>query len=177
VALIATPGAANANAYITAIEFAAYLTDRPQVPAVVTSASTAAREAAIIMGTRMIDAKQCFTGAAATATQSLQWPRTGMLSATGYTLADSVIPLQIKDATAEMAIALLVSDIIADNDVAVQGITSIQAGPVSLGFKNDIDVRGLPAIVTSFFASSWLCNPATGPNSSTSFLFEVFNGE
>lgn len=176
-ALIATAGAADANAYLTAAEFATYLTERPQVPASVTAASTASREAALIMATRMMDAYQCFTGAAATSTQALLWPRTGMLTKTGFALDSSVIPQQLKDATAELAIAMLVSDILADSDVAVQGITSISAGPVSLSFKQDIEARGLPTIVTSLLPSSWKCENESDENDSDRFMFEVYSGE
>lgn len=176
-ALIATVGAADANSYVTAAEFATYLTTRPFVPASVTAASTTSRESALIMATRMMDAKQCFTGAAASSTQSLQWPRTSMLSATGYALASDVLPPQLKDAICEIAIAMLVSDILADNDVAVQGITSISAGPVSLSFKDTIEARGLPATALALLPSSWKCEDKVDENSSSSFLFEVYHGQ
>lgn len=176
-ALIATVGAADANSYVTAVEFATYLLSRPFVPTSVTAASIASREAALIMATRMMDAKQCFTGAAASATQSLQWPRSGMLSATGFALGSDVLPVQLKDSICEVAIAMLVSDILADNDVSVQGITSISAGPVSLSFKDTIEARGLPATALALLPSSWKCENTVDENDATSFLFEVYNGE
>lgn len=176
-ALIATPGAADANAYVTAAEFAAYLTERPQTPAAVTAASTAQREAALIMATRMIDAYQCWTGVAASATQALQWPRSGMLTHTGFAMSDSIIPVQLKNAVCELAISTLVSDVFADSDVAAQGITSIKAGPVSLTFKDEIAARGLPSFVTTLLPSSWKCESVVDENDADSFLFEVMNGE
>lgn len=176
-ALDATVGGASSNSYVTLAEFVTYLTTRPQTPAAVTAATDAEREAALIMATRMIDAYQCWTGASASATQALLWPRTGMLTNTGFAMASNVLPQQLKDAVCELAIAMLVADIFAESDVSVQGITSIKAGPVALTFKDEIAARGLPSFVTSLLPSSWKCENEVDENDADSFLFEVFNGE
>lgn len=175
-ALIATPGAADANSYVTLAEYNAYLLARLHVPAAASGATDAQKEAALIMATRTLDAMQCFTGAAATSTQALKWPRTGMVNKNGFPIADNVIPQELKDATSELAMQLAVSDITLDNDAAIQGLTKVKAGPVELGFKDSIDVRGLPSAVTNLLPSSWKCEDAGGPNDGTSFLFEVYNG-
>lgn len=172
-AVIATPGAADANSYITLVEFAAYLTTRLHVPAAVTGATDPTREAAVIMATRYIDG-MCFLGAATTDTQALQWPRTGMESKSGGEVDDSIIPQEIKNATAELAMLLIVTDLFAPYDVSVQGITKIKAGPVELGFKSDIPFKGIPDSVLSLIPYGWRCESAADAEiEGGAFMFEA----
>lgn len=123
----------------------------------------------LIQATRWIRAKQCFTGSPSTTTQSLPWPRTGMLDANGNAIPDDVIPEDLKLATVTLAVQLAKEDVTAGNEVAAQGITKIKAGPVELNFKDEIAVTALPPSVSSLFPASWLC-PVTVP---APFMFAI----
>lgn len=178
--IVSTPGAANANSYVSLAEFDAYLADRLPVPTAVIALSQAQRESAIIQGTRALDqiltnggrrlevikssngmtkfyiTRPYWTGSPATTTQSLAWPRTGMLDRNGNAIASDVIPMDLKIATMEMAIIAASTDLYADNAIVVQGITELTAGPVSLSFKDYIQTRSLPSSVTLALVPSWL---------------------
>jgi hypothetical protein len=78
-----------------------------------------------------------------------------MYDANGNAIASTVIPDDLKDATAELAGALGTSDTTLDNDVIVQGITSIKAGSVSLSFKDMIETHVIPDMVWSLMPASW----------------------
>lgn len=179
VTIVATPGAANANSYATLQEFKDYLALRLQTPDTVTDADDDTLSKGLIAGTRAIDqlltrAKRLevikssnnmvkfytirpyWTGSPTTSTQALAWPRTGMLDRNGNPIADNVIPDDLKEATFEMAIVSITSDINAENSVIVQGITDIKAGPVSLSFKDYIQSRTLPQSVVLALVPSWM---------------------
>lgn len=136
-ALVATPGAANANSYATVAELDTYAATRPGAPAWFATAATADKEAALIMATRMLDGRLNWTGAPTTpATQALGWPRTGMLNRNSYAIDSAVLPLGLVEATCEQALQMGgTGNGLADNDPINQGITSVKAGSVAVTFK------------------------------------------
>lgn len=164
-----TVAGANANSYATLAEANTYFDERLPLPTPwVTSGGTSER--ALLMATRILDAlaqprvrlvdgyyvtSRQWTGDPATATQRLAWPRIGMFDANGNEIASDVIPRQLKEAQAELAGQLIISDTTLDNSVSVAGITSVRAGSVSLSFKDMIERHVLPDIVWELMPASW----------------------
>ncbi|MCI0747037.1 MAG: hypothetical protein L0Y58_16660, partial [Verrucomicrobia subdivision 3 bacterium] len=91
-----------------------------------TGASTANKEKALVLATRLIDASYQFNGAKTKTTQALQWPRRGAvdpdrvpvtvawvsgmtIESSGY-FESSEMPKALVDATCEMARELLIAD-------------------------------------------------------------------
>lgn len=68
----------------------------------------------------------------------------------------TVIPQRLKDATAELAGQLLIEDRTLDNDVIIQGINSLRAGSVSLGFNKDLIQQVIPQAVYDMLCYGWL---------------------
>lgn len=132
----------------------------------------------MIMAARLLDAMpQAWTGAASTSTQALGWPRTGMESRNGYTLASGVIPNDLKYAQFEYALKLIAGDLTAGNDVIAQGIKSIKAGPVSLAFKEtlaraDALAQMIPDVVVALLVPSWLIDPRDEDAPYTGLVFD-----
>jgi hypothetical protein len=175
--LIATPGAANANSYLTLAEAMAYFETRS---AVAGWEDADDQSVLLMMATRVMDAMlrphtvynrdteeyitgRAWTGSPATTTQKLAWPRTGMYDANGNAIPDTDIPSDLKDAVAELAGALGTSDTTVDNDVIVQGITSIKAGSVSLSFKDMIEKHVMPDMVWNLLVPSWYSEQVVTP--------------
>jgi hypothetical protein len=104
-----------------------------------------------------------WTGAPATTTQKLPWPRTGMFDANGNAIPSNVIPQELKDAQSEFAGQLGTSDRTLDNDVIVQGITSVKAGSVAVSFKNDIEMYVIPDAVWNLMPASWFTDEIITP--------------
>lgn len=173
--LVATPGASNANSYLTLAEATEYYTTRSEV----LGWEDADDQSALLMwATRVIDSSLSgyrvfvpsgqggyyrigpkWTGAPATSTQALAWPRIGMLDRNGNPIASTVIPIDLKNATAELAGVLGTKDITVDNDIAMQGITSVKAGSVALSFAQGVALaatRILPQGVTALLVPSWM---------------------
>lgn len=172
VTIVATPGASNANSFLTEAEATAYFNAR--LPLVPPWEDADDPTAALVMATRVLSAfaqpyrylmqgdppyyyriRRQWTGAPATTTQRLPWPRTGMFDANGNAIASNVIPEALKEATAELAGQLIVADTTLDNSTAVKGITSVKAGSVSVSFKDMIESKVLPDAVWNLMPPSW----------------------
>ena len=182
-AIDATVGGAASNSYATLAEVNSYFDDRlPLSPPWVASGDNAIRT--MLMATRNLEqlgqsirllvpasggvaayyrTARHWTGAPASATQKLSWPRTGMFDNNGNAIPSNVIPDELKEAEAEFAGQLLKSDRTLDNDVIVQGITSIKAGSVALSFKDQIFKQVIPDAVLDLLLPGWLTDETVEP--------------
>lgn len=180
VIIVATPGVANANSYETLVEAQAYF-DARLVMAGWDDADD--QSVLLVMATRILNAyatggrilvtpsngnpyyklRRQWSGTPATTTQALAWPRNGMFDANGNAIPNTVIPQALKDAESEMAGQLGTGDRTLDNDVIVQGLTSVRAGSVALSFKDYIETRVLPDAVWLLMPSSWFVDESIVP--------------
>jgi hypothetical protein len=174
--LVASPGAANANSYLTLAEALSYYEGRAPLPGWEDADD---QSALLVMATRLLDSllsptrqfvpasgstpayyriRSTWTGAATVpAVQVLAWPRIGMFNRNGYPIADTAIPQDLKNAVAELAGALGTKDTTLDNDNAVQGITGVRAGSVSVNFSTAgvMTTKMLPDVVLAYLVPSW----------------------
>lgn len=141
-ALVETPGAADANTYATLVEFNAYVAARVPAYAWVAAATDGQKEAALQAAAREMDADFDWTGVATDDVQAMCWPRKGMLNRNNYAILETAIPKTLKDAQCEFALQMGAADRMSDNDALKKGITSLKAGSVALTFS---DVLGQKA--------------------------------
>lgn len=169
-ALDATVGGPNANAYVTRAEGDAYFADRLYAIAW-TGAGDTDKDNSIITAALLIDRRVCFTGNSATSTQARRWPVSGHLTRNGYLIPDDELPLDLKHANLELALYLLNAgtDASQPNEVVEQGLTLVKAGPIELRFKEALESISIPSNVLSMFPSSWLC-----PEVLKTFSIEVY---
>lgn len=182
VTLDATVGGVTANTYATEAEADAYFSAR--LPLVPPWEDAEDKTAALAMATRILDAfmqpvkvfyparngvaahyvtRRQWTGTPATTTQRLAWPRTGMYDANGNAIASDVIPQALKEAQAELAGQLSITDTTLDNAVKIGGITSVRAGSVSVSFKDMIEQHILPYAVWLLMPASWFTDELITP--------------
>ena len=189
-AITATPGDANANSYATIAVADAYNEAR-MFTAIWETATDAMKEAALRQATRLLDSSFRWTGKTASEDQALAWPMEGQISRNGFEIPISgakSIPRELKEATSEFARQLIEADRTADNEAQKQGITSVKAGPVTIGFTDresgdreriDAGIRRLgpdfdyiwlaiPDAVRNLLPPSWYTRKTL-----TSLLFEV----
>jgi hypothetical protein len=112
-----------------------------------------------------------WTGAPATTTQRMTWPRTGMYDRNGNAIASNVLPKELKEAQSELAGQLIMSDTTLDNSVVVSGLTSVKAGSVALTFKDMIERHVIPDAVMELLIPSWLTDELVEPANPA--LFDV----
>ncbi len=129
-ALDATVGGASTNSYVTVSEANSYFADRSHADAWEDEENQAA---ALVTASQAIDWYVTWKGQRATGTQSMDWPRVGVLDKVGTEYPLDVIPQDVKTATYEMALASLDADRMADSDLA--GLSEVRAA--SLMIKTD----------------------------------------
>jgi hypothetical protein len=145
--IIATAGAANANAYCTVVEADAVIDDLPlaAVRLVWTAATTDDKTRSILYATKLIDRAFTFVGARATATQALEWPRYVYGAYYGWSdgsvaqfyVDSTTIPDRLKQATAEYARQLLVTERTADPSTeAASGIKRLKADVIEIEYQS-----------------------------------------
>lgn len=144
--LVATAGAANANAYSDVAGADAVALYRSGPAPVAWLALTNDQKIQQLVGvTRDLDTSD-FLGARATATQALEWPRTG----TDYD--STILPPRLVMATIEQAI-LNAADLTADPlnvlDPLAAGIKRERVGPLETEYR-DPTIQGGTAGVTAF---------------------------
>ena len=172
VTINATPGAPDANSFLTQEEADAYFAAR--LPLNPPWSAAVDPSAALVMATRVLSAyaqplkylvsteppfyyrvRRQWTGTPATTTQKLPWPRIGMFDANGNPIPQNVVPDALKEATAELAGQLVASDTTLDNAASAVGLKSVSAGSVSVTFKDMIESRVLPDAVWNLMPPSW----------------------
>ena len=135
-ALITTPGAPDANSYVTELEADAYFLAR--------LFSTAAwndfveKEALLTLCTNMLDWYMNWEGTKATSTQSLDWPRVDVYIE-GFEVSPSIVPDVVKTAVFELAVSMMNSDI--TQDWALKGFKKVEAGALVVEVDGSADNR------------------------------------
>jgi len=151
-----TPGSVSANVYLTLAEANQYHDNRPAVGTTWSAATDEQKNQALLWATMLMDSLWCWNGMTTSADQALQWPRSGMLTRNEWNLVpENIIPVELKNATAEYARQLLAGDLAGNSDIETQGITSITAGPVSLSFKESVSAKPVPDTVYNLIPRSW----------------------
>lgn len=128
-ALIVIPGAVDANSYISEADADLYFADRLHAVAW-TAANLATKEAVLKWATRILDWQE-WLGSRASLAQYLRWPRSGVLNIDHDAELDlAAIPRFLEEATCELAILLIESDITATPGTA--GISEIKVSDIEL---------------------------------------------
>lgn len=101
--LVTTPGATNANAYVSVTNASQYLEDQFLDDSVWLDASDEQKQKAILQATRLLDRLIEWRGYVVNYTQALMWPRSGLYYRNGDYVPHDVIPVDVRDATAAFA--------------------------------------------------------------------------
>lgn len=153
--VVATPGATNANSYLTNAEADTYF-EGHLYASDWTAAAEATQNAALVMATRVLDAMYEWEQWPSTTTQALQWPRKGVLDFLRLSyIPDTQVPTKLKEATAELAKALIAADLTANSQVETQGLTALTVGSISLAFKDEVLAKVVPDVVRNSIPWWW----------------------
>lgn len=166
-----TTGGANANSYISVAEaddfFAAHLESS------FWAIPTAKKQAALVQATNRIDREQFGGQLTHRNTQRLQFPRSYLIARdtqmvnpefndaynSFYFRNPDTIPLELKQATCEMALYLLKRQSgefsVDDNDL--ETLSNYKVGPLDLAIKDGVKADRLPTVVQQYLR-------AIGPN-------------
>lgn len=141
----------------------------------------AKKEKVLVMATKRIDRERFGGQLTYYGIQALQWPRNGVVSRnytadptfaptfepTGFYYIDSnTIPLELEQATCEMALFYLKElndDTTVVGDYDLETLTSYQIGPINVGIKANVKADRLPTVVKELIQAigrnAWLGDP------------------
>ena len=130
-------GLSNANSYLAVADADSYFADRGNEDWA--AQDTTAKEQALVRATFAINAwlRGKWRGAKFTATQSLAWPRSGVVDEDGYELATDAVPQPVKDATAEVALIELTERFLQTSVDRSNMVASQSVGPISVTYRGD----------------------------------------
>lgn len=139
------PPSASANSYVTEVAAAAYFTTRPAalVAAEWTAANTAAREAALIAATQILE-QEDWTGYKVhnLADNALAWPRHGVLNRDGQAYPSDSVPAAIQYATAELAALILAGDVGGAGEepaaASTSALSELVVGPIEIKYDTSV---------------------------------------
>jgi len=134
-------GGASANSYISVEDADDYFAMRVHADGW-SKAPTEEKQKALMDATRRLDRIQ-YMGEKNSMTQALEWPRTGAILRDEI-IDDDEIPTRILDATCELALAVLTSNINPGVPEGVQsftvgGVSVALSGPASSTFPPEVD--------------------------------------
>lgn len=134
-----TAAGASANTYASLAEAETYFEKRYHKTAW-SAATDANKNIVLVEATRLLDQHYEWAGGKWTENQALRWPRVGVYDPDGYDVDHESIPQFLKDATAELALYILSSDVTAEDDT--RGIKEMKAGSLELKLdKSDRSVE------------------------------------
>lgn len=166
--LTATPASPAANTYVTLEDATVYLVDGRLYSEAWTGATPTNQERALIQATRLLDEWFDWYGIVRTREQALRWPRSGVLDREGYNLDYDTIPVDVANATADLALELLKRDRSAEPELIGQGFRQARVGPLSVTVDDNARVEQIPRLV--FSTLDHLGSPKAGPAGSQSRL-------
>ena len=147
-ALITTPGAVDANSYVSVAEAIGYFNLSFNRTAWV-DAGNGDREKALAEATRLLDTYVAWIGEIAADTQALRWPRTGVIDPDDRVVSDTTIPLAIKNITCELAYSILQNS---GFDITENTIDKLKVGPINIDFDVMQKSNGFPKVVRDAIA-------------------------
>lgn len=146
VTVITTIGAANANSYISVVEADTYF-EGHLYASQWASATTDTKSAALVYATRTLDNKITWNGSKVDqvyGNQALQWPRASAYTQDGIYVPSDIIPVEVKNATAELALNLIKNDLLNQDTGDTLGITEIKVDVINLKFDSSIKKAVIP---------------------------------
>lgn len=92
------------------------------------------KEALLVRATTTLDTFR-YGGYKKSGAQPLKWPRSGLVDDEGYTVADTVVPMRVKQATCEFAYWYWTEEDRLMSDTDLRQVESFSAGPLDITAK------------------------------------------
>ncbi|MBI2239623.1 MAG: hypothetical protein HYU59_02340 [Magnetospirillum gryphiswaldense] len=131
------------DSFITLEQAEAYFTGRLYILDW-SGAASGDKEKALKMAARTLNRLR-WRGSLTSESQVMAWPRQGVIDPEGREITVTTIPQDIKDAQAEMALAMLREDLTADD--SNRGVKRVKAGTVEVEYNGEAPAKSLPDAV------------------------------
>lgn len=125
----ATPSGVSSNSYVTLTEANAYFAMRLNADDW-SDAEESDKEKALVMATYRLE-QETYDFWRSTQSQALKWPRVGVINPDGVDVPSNLIPIEVKNATYELALTMLKTDFLSSTGLSNFRSMSL-AGVISL---------------------------------------------
>ena len=149
--LIVTIGGENSNSYVPLEEANTYLTESRLYATEWSEApgGDLDREAALRWATVLIDSYFNFHGTINTKEQALRWPRYGAFDSDNRLIEQTLIPVDVKNATAELAYELIKRDRSEEPGLLGQGFREAKIGSLEVKLDDKATPDMIPPTVVA----------------------------
>lgn len=128
-ALDCTVGGTGTNSYVCRSEADAYFADRIDA-STWAAATTTARDQALVTATTRLE-QESYTGTVVFIDQALAWPRYGTYDRDGFQFDHESLPISVRQACMELALALLKDSTLLD-DTGLEGLKNVSLGTLDV---------------------------------------------
>ena len=145
VAINNSVGSNIANAYASLASSSLLLEPQIQIFSTWSTLATTDQAMCIIYGTSLLDYQVQWAGTKSSESQSLRWPREGVVGVDGFAIADNIHPTWLQDATANYAYFLSQKNRTAED--ATKGFKKLKAGSLFMEIDKYDRTGTMPSIV------------------------------
>lgn len=108
------------------------------------------QEKSLTYATRLLDRMMKWFGSPATSySQSLRWPRLGVINADGEEFPSNIIPAQLIEGVTELALSLLGGDTFKQPELLGQGFSRAKVGEIEIWTDSKSESEAIPSNVLS----------------------------
>lgn len=132
-----------ANSYVSVVEADDIITTNIHAAIEWDALTVDQKERLLVWASRYLDDHTTWKGEKTVSTSPLRWPRTGVCDRDNTHIADDVIPIQLKVATAEMARYLVAQDRTVERDS--DGLERVKADVVEIEFLPGYRLPSVPS--------------------------------
>lgn len=138
-------GLPDANSYLTVAEANGFIATNILAFAAWDALDEPSKEAVLIYASRYLDNRTDWRGQKSVPTSGLRWPRMGVSDRDGIPIEDDEVPVEVKQATAELARFLAQNDLAASRPQ--DGLKQVTADVVTLIFNENYRLPKMPSEV------------------------------
>lgn len=153
-------GVASANSYVTVAEANDYIESNAKAFLAWKVLGASKQERLLAWATRYIEYRMDFCGTKLNVANTLAWPRTGAYDHENNLIADTTIPIRLKQASMELTRFLLVRDL--GESLAQDGLVSLIVDVVELEFVEGFVPKTIPDDVFLLISSLGTIRNPTG---------------
>jgi len=157
-AINSTPGDALADSYVSVADADTYF-NMSYGSNAWSTINNSNKEVLLVQSTRLLDSIYVWSGLIdSSSTQSLRWPRTGVIDMDRRAVSSSTIPKAIKNATCEMAMSIFSGG---GYNPTENTLDSMKIGPISMNFSDVTKTPVIPKIVQDLIQDLGYLNSVT----------------
>jgi len=140
-------GLSESNSYVSVLDADDYYSVDPYFAITWSALLTVAKQNLLAWATRVLDQKVVWEGTKTVDASALRWPRSGLVDRDGIEIVENIIPLQVVQATLELAKHLNASDITSSQDI--EFLKHIRIDVLELDYQENVGQPALPSQINA----------------------------